>query len=114
MDGIKRYFLDSIASNDIIKVMKYDLTPRQITSRMVNTHAAIAENIGQLEGVNLIQPGPQLRRKNRIQTIQASLAIEGNSLTREQVTALLDKKRVFGPPRDILEVQSDIGKMMSL
>jgi len=58
---------------------------------MVNTLAAIAESIGQLEGVNLIQPGPQLRRKNRIQTIQASLAIEGNSLTRDQVTALLDK-----------------------
>jgi len=71
--------------------MKYDLTPYQITSGMVNTLAAIAESIGQLEGVNLIQPGPQLRRKNRIQTIQASLAIEGNSLTRDQVTALLDK-----------------------
>jgi Fic family protein len=88
--------------------MKYDLTPYQITSGMVNTLAAIAESIGQLEGVNLIQPGPQLRRKNRIQTIQASLAIEGNSLTRDQVTALLDKKRVFGPPRDILEVQNAI------
>jgi len=58
--------------------------------------------------VNLIQPGPQLRRKNRIQTIQASLAIEGNSLTSERVTALLDKKRVFGPPRDILEDQNAI------
>jgi Fic family protein len=88
--------------------MKYDLTPCQITSGIVNTLAAIAESIGQLEGVNLIQPGPQLRRKNRIQTIQASLAIEGNSLTRDQVTALLDKKRVFGPPRDILEVQNAI------
>ena len=46
--------------------------------------------------------------KTRSQTIQASLAIEGNSLTRDQVTALLDKKRVFGPPRDILEVQNAI------
>ena len=97
-----------IVSNDIIKAMKYDLTPYQITSGMVNTLAAIAESIGQLEGVNLIQPGPQLRRKNRIQTIQASLAIEGNSLTRHQVTALLDKKRVIGPPQDILEVQNAI------
>ena len=85
--------------------MKYDLTPCQITSRMVDTLAAIAEITGQFERRNLIQPGPQLRRKNRIQTIQASLAIEGNSLTRDQATALLDKKRVFGPPRDILEVQ---------
>ena len=86
--------------------MKYDLTPCQITSRMVNTLAAIAESTGQFERRNLIQPGPQLRRKNRIQTIQASLTIEGNSLTCDQVTALLDKKRVFGSPRDILEVQN--------
>jgi Fic family protein len=88
--------------------MKHNITPCQITSEIVNTFAAIAESIGQLEGVNLIQPGPQLRRKNRIRTIQASLAIEGNSLTRNQVTALLDKKRVIGPPQDILEVQNAI------
>ena len=88
--------------------MKYNIAPCQITSEIVNTLAAIAESIGQLEGVNLIQPGPQLRRKNRIRTIQASLAIEGNSLTRNQVTALLDKKRVIGPPQDILEVQNAI------
>lgn len=88
--------------------MKYDITSCQITSQIVNTLAAIAESIGQLEGVNLIQPGPQLRRKNRIRTIQASLAIEGNSLTRDQVTALLDKKRVIGPLQDILEVQNAI------
>jgi len=97
-----------IVSNDIIAAMEYDITPCQITSEIVNTLAAIAESIGQLEGVNLIQPGPQLRRKNRIQTIQASLAIEGNSLTRDQVTALLDKRRVIGPPQDIKEVQNAI------
>jgi Fic family protein len=88
--------------------MQYNIPPCQITSEIVNTLAAIAKSIGQLEGVNLIQPGPQLRRKNRILTIQASLAIEGNSLTRKQVTALLDKKRVIGPPQDILEVQNAI------
>ena len=59
MDGIKRYYHDLIVSNDIIMAMKYDLTPYQITSGMVNTLAAMAESIGQLEGVNLIQPGPQ-------------------------------------------------------
>ena len=86
-DRFKRYYLDMIVSNDIIIIMKFDITPCQITSEIVNSLAAIAESIGQLEGVNLIQPGPQLRRKNRIQTIQASLAIEGNSLTPDQVTA---------------------------
>jgi len=88
--------------------MNYDITPCQITSEIVNTLAVIAESIGQLAGVNLIQPGPQLRRKNRIRTIQASLAIEGNSLTRDQITALLEKKRVTGPAQDILEVQNAI------
>ena len=58
--------------------------------------------------MNLVKPDPQLRRKNRIRTIQASLAIEGNSLIRAQITALLDKKRVIGPPQDILEVQNAI------
>lgn len=97
-----------IVSNDIIKTMTYDITPCQFTSKIVNTLAAIAESIGQLEGVNLAQPGPQLRRKNRIRTIQASLAIEGNTLNRDQITALLDKKRVIGPLQDILEVQNAI------
>ncbi len=97
-----------IVSNDIIQDMKNEIIPCQITSEIVNTLAAIAECIGQLEGVNLIRPGPQLRRENRIRTIQASLAIEGNSLTRDQVTALLEKKRVIGPPQDILEVQNAI------
>ncbi|MFZ0135246.1 MAG: Fic family protein [Desulfobacterales bacterium] len=84
------------------------LTPCQMTSEIVHTLTEIAECIGQLEGVNLIQPDPQLRRKNRIRTIQASLAIEGNSLTRDQITALLDKKRVIGSPQEILEVQNAI------
>jgi Fic family protein len=88
--------------------MKYDITPCQITSEIVNVLAAVAESIGLLEGVNLIEPEPQLRRKNRVRTIQASLAIEGNSLTRDQVTALLDQKRVIGPSQDILEVQNAI------
>lgn len=97
-----------IVSNDIIIPMNFEVTPFQITPQIVNLLAAIAEHIGQLEGVNLIQPDPQLRRQNRIQTIQASLAIEGNSLTHDQVTALLDKKRVIGPSREILEVQNAI------
>ncbi len=88
--------------------MKNHITPCKITPKILNTLAAIAESIGRLEGVNLIQPNPQLRRKNRIQTIRASLAIEGNTLTRDQITALLDKKRVFGPPQDVLEVQNAI------
>ena len=50
----------------------------------------------------------QLRRQNRIRTIHASLGIEGNTLTQEQVTALLDNKPVIGPEKDILEVLNAI------
>jgi cell filamentation protein, protein adenylyltransferase len=97
-----------IVSNDIIIAMTLNITPCKITSEIVNTLTDIAEGIGQLEGVNLIKPHPQLRRKNRIKSIQATCAIEGNTLTRKQVTALLEKKRVIGPPQDIREVHNAI------
>jgi Fic family protein len=53
-------------------------------------------------------PSPRLHRENRIQTIQASLAIEQNSLSLEQVSALFDGQRVIGPARDIQEVRNAI------
>jgi len=55
-----------------------------------------------------MKPTPQLRKENRIRTIQASLAIEGNSLSLEQITAILSGKRVIGPQRDIVEVRNAI------
>lgn len=88
--------------------MNTTLIPFQLNTRIANTLAAIAEAVGNLSAVALQKPSPVLRRENRIKTIQASLAIEGNSLTFEQVTALLDKKRVTGPQQDILEVQNAI------
>ncbi len=47
-----------------------------------------------------------MRRGNRLRTIQASLAIENNTLSLEQVTAIIEGKRVLGPPRDIQEVRN--------
>lgn len=46
----------------------------------------------------------ELRRQNRIKTIYSTLAIEGNTLSLEQVSAIIDDKRVLGPQKDILEV----------
>lgn len=80
----------------------------QITPRIVKLTTGIAERIGQLEGVKLHKPNPMLRRRNRIHAIQSSLSIEGNSLTREQVTAIVDAKPVIGSKADILEVQNAI------
>lgn len=51
---------------------------------------------------------PLLRKENRIRTIQASLAIEHNSLTTEQVTALMEGKRILAPAKDIQEVRNAI------
>jgi len=97
-----------IVSYDTIMSMTNKIHKYQATSQAINLLTAIAETIGQLEGVKLQKPNPTLRRKNRIQTVQASLSIEGNSLTRDQVTSLLDNKRVIGPGQDILAVQNAI------
>lgn len=97
-----------IASYDTITNMKPPLTPYHATSDVIHRLTDIAKRIGQLEGINLQRPTPKLRRENRIQTIQASLSIEGNSLTHDQVSALIDRKSTIGPSQDILEVRNAI------
>jgi Fic family protein len=83
--------------------------PFQITPTILSLVAEISEQLGRWSA-NLGEGdeglSPQLRRGNRIRTIQASLAIEHNSLTLEQVTAVLDGKRVLGLPREIQEVRN--------
>ncbi|MEL6263942.1 MAG: Fic family protein [Cyanobacteria bacterium J06631_9] len=69
--------------------------------------------IGRFDG-QANQLSPQLRKQNRIQTIQSTLAIEGNTLTIEQVTAILEGKRVLGQPREIQEVKGTIQAYESL
>ena len=74
--------------------MKHDLFPKFIiTSAMLSRVAAICERLGRLHGT--FRRDLRLRRINRIRTIQASLQIEGNVLTVEQVTAVLDGKKVI-------------------
>ncbi len=70
--------------------------------------ASISERIGEVNSAHLNKPPTELRKKNRIKTIHSSLEIEGNTLTIEQVTAIVDHKRVIGPPKDILEVKNAI------
>ena len=48
----------------------------------------------------------RLRREQRVRSIQASLEIEANSLTLEQVTAILSGKKISGPAREIREVEN--------
>ena len=81
--------------------------PLTLTSHMLALVAEIAEQVGRLTvGQEVAALTPQLRRGNRIRTIQASLAIENNTLSVEQVTAVLDGKRVLGLPREIQKVRN--------
>ncbi|MGY2200102.1 Fic family protein [Pseudomonas gingeri] len=80
--------------------------PLTLTPRMFSLVADISEQLGQLSAVPETGLTPQLRRGNRIRTIQASLAIENNTLSLEQVTAVLDGKKVLGLPREIQEVRN--------
>jgi Fic family protein len=82
--------------------------PLTFNPALLNRVAAIAEALGRWSARQDALPSPRLRRENRIHTIQASLAIEQNSLSIEQVTALFDGQRVIGPARDIQEVRNAI------
>ena len=68
--------------------------------------AEIAELIGRLNAAHLLSTNPTLRRANRIRTIHGSLAIEQNTLSLEQVTAVLNGKQVLASPKDIAEVKN--------
>jgi len=80
--------------------------PYTITPAILNLVAEISELIGRYTILAEQNLTPRLRRENRIRTIQASLAIENNTLTLEQVTAVIDGKRVLGLPREIQEVRN--------
>lgn len=86
--------------------MKRYQPPLTLTPQMLALVAEISEQLGWLTAQRSEALTPQLRRGNRIRTIQASLAIENNTLSVEQVTAVLDGKRVLGLPREIQEVRN--------
>ena len=80
--------------------------PFEMTSRILSLSTEIAELVGRVVSTEKLSASPTLRRTNRIRSIYSSLAIEQNSLTLDQVTAILDGKRVLAPPKDIKEVQN--------
>lgn len=82
--------------------------PYSVTPEMFSYLKGIIRLIGRLEGYQLMARNIKLRRKNKIKSIASSLKIEGNSLTEDQITELLDGKRILGPKQDIHEVQNAI------
>nr|DAE50595.1 MAG TPA: Fic family protein [Bacteriophage sp.] len=77
-----------------------------ITPNMLNLIIGIGAKLGEIDAVRPEHMSPRLRKENRIRTIHSSLAIENNSLTLGQVTAILDGKRVLGNPVEVKEVQN--------
>ena len=86
--------------------MRNKKPPFEITNTMIHQVAEIAELVGKLTSTNQLSVNPTLRRTNRIRTIHGSLAIEQNTLSLEQVTAVLNGKQVLAPPKDIAEVKN--------
>lgn len=80
--------------------------PFTMTEEITNLVIEIAELTGRISLSEHLSTNPKLRRENRIRSIQSSLAIEQNSLTVDQVSDIIEGKRVLGPPQDIREVKN--------
>lgn len=78
--------------------------PFSINNNMLNQIVEISKVIGNLEFQ--VERNLKLRKENRIKSIHSSLAIESNSLTIEQITDIIDGKRVLGNPKEIKEVKN--------
>ncbi len=92
-----------IVSNDSIMKPPYD-----ITTKILKLLTSISEKLGEVNAIHIDRPSPELRKRNRVKTIHASLEIEGNTLTEDQITAIIENKRVIGPKKDIQEVLNAI------
>ncbi len=82
--------------------------PYNLTSDILKLVSEVSHKIGAVNDTFITQQSPELRKRNRIRTIQASLAVEGNTLSLDQVTAILENKRVIGPTKDVKEVTNAI------
>lgn len=88
--------------------------PYDITSEILKLITSVSLKLGEVNANYLSKQSPQLRKQNRIKTIHSSLQIEGNTLTEEQITALIENKRVIGPEKDVLEVLNAINVYQNL
>jgi len=98
-----------IVSNDSIMYPPYN-----ITNEILHLLTSISEKLGAIDAIHIDRPAPQLRKQNKVKSIQASLEIEGNTLSEEQITAILNNQRVIGPQKDIQEVLNAIKVYESL
>jgi len=93
-------------------IVSYDIImrapPFKITNKTIDLISKISQILGEVDASGTKKPKPKLRKQNKIKTIQATLAIEGNTLTLDQVSAVLEGKKVLGPKNEIIEVKNTI------
>lgn len=82
------------------------IPPFDITNRMFELAAEIMENLGKLSNVDELEKLPRLRKVSQVKSIHSSLAIENNTLSLEQVTDIINGKKVLGPQEDIIAVKN--------
>ena len=82
--------------------------PYDITPKILKLISEISEKIGEIKSGFMDKPSPQLRKQNKIKSIHNSLKIEGNTLSEQQITGLIENKRVIGSQKDIKEVLNAI------
>ena len=82
------------------------IPPFDITAEMFELSNEIMENLGKLSNINDLEKLPRLRKISRLKSIHSSLAIEQNTLSLDQVTDIINGKKVLGPQDEILAVQN--------
>lgn len=73
------------------------IPPFDITATIFELSSEIMENLGKLSNINDLEKLPRLRKISRLKSIHSSLAIEQNTLSLDQVTDIIDGKKVLGP-----------------
>lgn len=80
--------------------------PYTITEKAADYLAKIVETVVRLEFGTGFKRDIKLHRENRLRTIYSSLAIEGNTLSLDEVTAVIEGKMVAGKQAEIKEVKN--------
>lgn len=88
--------------------------PFTITNTLLKRVADICEKVGRISLENELKQNIKLRKINQMRTIQGTLAIEGKTLTEEQITAIIDGKRVIAPVREVTEAHNALAAYETL
>lgn len=80
-------------------------SPFDATLEMSELVISISDKIGKINSFSDLSKDPILGKANRVKSIYSSCAIEANSLSFEQVSELINGKKVIGPQKDIFEIK---------